>query len=138
MIADLRQVAGGDDTYPPILFFYQGGEEDGAAFFRKLWPAAAAVADMPRTFYDAFDIQRGGWKEMFGRDVWACGARAVRKGHMVGKPVGDPWILPGLFLVNGEQILWQHDFAHAGDHPDFAALSGLPAWQAAPARETAG
>ena len=129
MIADLRQVAGRDESYPPILFFYQGGREDGAAFFRKLWPEATAVADLPRNFYDAFDIQRGGMKEMFGREVWACGVRAARKGHLIGKPKGDPWVMPGLFLVQGAQILWQHDFAHAGDHPDFAALPRLPEWQ---------
>lgn len=84
---------------------------------------------MPRTFYDAFDIQRGGMKEMFGADVWACGVRAVTKGHFIGKAKGDPWIMPGLFLVNGAQILWQHDFKHAGDHPDFAAITDLPLLQ---------
>ncbi len=59
---------------------------------------------------------------MFGSGVWACGARAASKGHMIGAPVGDPWIMPGLFFVDNGQILWQHDFAHAGDHPDWETL----------------
>ncbi len=126
---DLRQVAGSDPNYPPILFFYQGSVSDGEAFFRKLWPQATAVADLPRTFYNAFGIQRGGLKEMFGPEVIACGFRAVSKGHFIGAPVGDPWIMPGLFLVKGETIFWRHDFRHTGDHPDFSQIPALAAQQ---------
>ena len=47
----------------------------------------------------------------------------MKKGHGIGKPVGDPWIMPGLFLTRADgQILWRHRFEHAGDHPDFANL----------------
>ncbi|MEM7802803.1 MAG: AhpC/TSA family protein [Chloroflexota bacterium] len=109
--------------YPELIFFFQGDNEQGEAFFRKLWPEARAVSDMPRKFYNAFGIERGGMKEMFGGGVWACGARAAAKGHTIGAPVGDPWVMPGLFLINEDgQIQWQHDFAHAGDHPDWKTL----------------
>ena len=43
----------------------------------------------------------------------------------LAKPVGDPWIMPGLFLVDGPNIVWHHDFKHAGDHPDFSKISQL-------------
>jgi len=112
-------------TYPDVLLFYQGSIEDGAAFFRRLWPEARAVSDLPQKFYTAFGIQRGGMKEMFGPEVWVCGVRAAAKGHFIGAPVGDPWLMPGLFLVDGEQIIWRRDFRHAGDHPDFAAIPRL-------------
>lgn len=110
--------------YPDIIFFFQGDNDQGEAFFRRLWPEARAVSDMPRKFYTAFDIQRGGLKEMFGAGVWACGVRASTKGHTIGAPVGDPWVMPGLFLIDpvSGQSLWQHDFAHAGDHPDWAKI----------------
>lgn len=114
-----------DSTYPDVLLFYQGSLEDGAAFFRRLWPEARAVSDLPQTFYTAFGIQRGGLKAMFGPEVWACGVRAAAKGHFIGAPVGDPWLMPGLFLADGAQIIWRHDFRHAGDHPDFAAIPRL-------------
>lgn len=110
-------------NYPEILFFYQGSVADGAAFFRRLWPEARAVADLAQTFYQAFGIQRGGMREMFGADVWACGVRAVAKGSFIGAPVGDPWMMPGLFLVREQQIVWHHQFRHAGDHPDFAQIA---------------
>lgn len=113
--------------YPELLFFYQGSIEDGEAFFRRLWPEARAVSDLPLKFYDAFGVERGGLREMFGPEVWACGVRAARKGSFIGAPVGDPWIMPGLFLVRDEQVLWRHAFRHAGDHPDFAQIPQLAA-----------
>lgn len=122
-MAELRQHAQADPSYPEIVLFFQGSSAEGEAFFARLWPEARAVSDTDLTFYNAFGIERGGLREMFGRDVWACGARAARKGHFVGRPVGDPWIMPGLFLVDDDgTVLWQHDFAHAGDHPDWSAV----------------
>ena len=47
------------------------------------------------------------------------------KGHVVGKPVGDPWQMPGLSLVQNPDVLWSHDFAHIGDHPDFTTMPQL-------------
>jgi hypothetical protein len=33
--------------------------------------------------------------------------------------------MPGLFWVAADRVLWRHDFAHVGDHPDFEALPRL-------------
>jgi hypothetical protein len=44
---------------------------------------------------------------------------------VAGKAAGDPWTMPGLFLLKGEAILWRHTFRHAGDHPDFARIPDL-------------
>jgi hypothetical protein len=30
--------------------------------------------------------------------------------------------MPGVFLVEDGRVVWQHDYRHAGDHPDFAAI----------------
>lgn len=123
MIRDLRAIAERHPDYPPILFFYQGTPEEGESFFRRLWPEARAVSDTARQYYNAFGIRRGGIREMFGPDVLACGVRATLKGNTIGAPTGDPWVMPGLFLVRGAQVLWQHDFRHAGDHPDFLRIA---------------
>jgi hypothetical protein len=129
MVADLRDLSRAIPDYPPIVFFYQGTPEEGAAFMRKLWAEARAIADLPKRFYNAFGLERGSLGQMFGAPVWACGLRAALKGHFIGKPVGDPWTMPGLFLVEQETITWQHDFKHAGDHPDWRAIPSLAAQQ---------
>lgn len=122
MVADLRQLTQKQSDYPPILFFYQGTVEDGTAFFGNLWPEAQAVADLEQRFYTLFGLSKGSAAQMFGPEVWACGVRAAFKGHFIGAPVGDPWMMPGVFFVEKDAVLWEHSFKHAGDHPDFKTL----------------
>ena len=109
--------------YPAVLFFFQGTPDEGQTFFAKHWPKARAVADADRFFYDAFDIERGRLGQLIGPRVVAAGVRAALKGNWVGRPVGDPRVMPGVLLVENEQVTWRHDFTHAGDHPDFDALA---------------
>ncbi len=123
LIADFRHIRETHPEFPQILFFYQGTVSDGRGFFPSLWREAKAIADLPKVFYNGFGLERGGMKEMFGAEVWACGVRAALKGHFIGAPVGDPWTMPGIFLVHHHQILWQHHFKHAGDHPTLEDLT---------------
>ena len=125
MVGELRKVVQTDPTYPPVLLVHQGTAEEGTAFFSTFWPEARAVSDEAKTFFTAFGIERAGFMQVFGPGAAACSLRAAAKGYLPGKAVGDPWLLPGLFLVQGEHVLWQHDFAHIGDHPDFARLPEL-------------
>lgn len=123
LIADLRDLSEKHSELPKILFFYQGTVSDGRDFFASLWREAKAIADLPKVFYNGFGLERGGVKEMFGAEVWACGVRAALKGHFIGAPVGDPWTMPGIFLAHQQQIVWQHRFKHAGDHPTLENLA---------------
>jgi hypothetical protein len=121
-VQDLRG-ASGDATFPSILFFFQGSPEEGARFFERFWPEARAVSDPERFFYGAFDIGRGRLGQLLGPRVLAAGLRAAFKGNRVGRPVGDPRVMPGLLLVENDHVTWRHDFEHAGDHPDFKGLA---------------
>ena len=62
---------------------------------------------------------------MFGPGVWSARKRATAKGHTNGGRSGDVFQMPGIFLVEGDRVLWQHEFSHAADHPDFARLPAL-------------
>jgi hypothetical protein len=121
-VQDLRTVATADPTYPPILFVYEGEVDDGAAFFARAWPEARAVSDPTRFLYKAFGVRRGTFKQMANPGVIACGIRAASKGHIQGKTTGDPWQMPGMFLLDQDRVIWRHDFAHAGDHPNLEEI----------------
>lgn len=105
-----------------MLYVHLGGVAPGDAFFDWADPQARAIADPTARLYEAFGLPRGGIKELFGPAVWACGVRATRKGHAVGRPVGDPFRMPGFFLVERGEIVWRHEPKHAGDHPDFGKV----------------
>jgi hypothetical protein len=115
----------GDPTYPPVLFVYQGTVADGEAFFGAFWPEARAVSDPSKQLYQAFGLHQGSLRQLTSPGVWACAIRATVQGNTVGKPVGDPWQMPGVFLVQGAEILWHHDYAHAGDNPDWTKVPQL-------------
>ena len=133
MVSDLRTLTATQAGYPNILFLYMGSVVEGETFFAAAWPEARAVSDPNKTFYGAFGLERGSFGQVFGPGAMACSLRAAGKGHVVGKPVGDPWQMPGLFLVQGPDVLWAHDFAHIGDHPDFTTMPQLIAELGVPA-----
>ena len=136
-VKDLRVAAeaadgnGGDRRrYPRVAFVHMGTPDAGARFLARYWPAAPGISDPDQRLYEAFHLPRGGVGQMFAPRVWSCGMRAWKKGHRVGRPVGDPWQMPGFFLLDPPAIpggdapvRWSHVPAHAGDHPDFAALA---------------
>ena len=122
IVRDLREIAASNSNYPEIVFFFQGSVEQGKSFFKKIWPEAKAIADLPKKFYSAFKLKRGTISQLFGHKVWMRGTEAMLKGNFVGLPVGDLWTMPGMFLVENNNIVWQHEFEHIGDHPDLSNL----------------
>ena len=100
-----------------------GTNSEGRAFLDGYWPGARGIADPGKRLYEAFEVERGGLAEMFGPRTVACGIRATLKGNAIGRKHGDPWTLPAFILAEGDRILWRHDGAHAGDHPDWNDLS---------------
>ena len=121
-LADLRRQASADPTFPAILFFHLGSTEQGDAFFSALAPEARAVSDADRLFYHAFGVPRAPKRQMLNPRVWLCGVRASGKGHRPGMPIGDPFQMPGLFLIEGDRIAWSFLPAHMGELPQVADI----------------
>lgn len=123
LIEDLRRIAAERPDFPRTVFFTLSGPERTREFFAERWPEAAAVADPERVFYDRMGPGRGNLVQLFGPKVWAASRRATKKGHQLGKPEGDVRQMPGMYLVRGSSILWEHDFEHAGDQPDLDRIT---------------
>lgn len=129
-VAELRQSSEAAD-FPPILFFFQGTPTEGRAFLRRDWPTVRAVADPGLRFYEAFGVERMSWTDMLRPALWEAQRRARARGFEQGERSGDIWRLPGVFLVLGDRVLWSHEYRHAGDLPDFAAVPALARARAA-------
>jgi hypothetical protein len=102
-----------------------GSVEEGLAFFDRFWPEARAVSDPEKFFYQAFALNQGSLRQMLGPSVWKKGLEASRKGNTIGMPIGDVRQMPGAFVVRKEAVLWQHDYRHTGDHPDFTKIPDM-------------
>ncbi|MBI4853456.1 MAG: AhpC/TSA family protein [Acidobacteria bacterium] len=105
-----------------MLFFGQGSVLETKEFFDSFWPEARAVSDKEHIFYQSFGLKQATLSTMLTPIAWVRVAQTALKGNFVGKFVGDIWMMPGIFLIKNENIIWQHDFQHAGDHPDFAKI----------------
>lgn len=91
-----------------------GSSEEGERFFDERWPEARAVSDESKQLYAGFGLATGSLGQLLGPRVLWAGVRAALRGHGVGKPVGDPTMMSGWFLVHGNDVLWEHVHEHAG------------------------
>ena len=94
----------------------------GREYVEKLWPGAPSVSDEARKFYKAFGVGRGTWWQLIQPKVWAAGVKAFFEGYRQGKTTADTAQMPGMFLVSGDRVAWSHEYSHAGDRPDLAAI----------------
>lgn len=124
-VSELRAIAEREPSFPPVLFFTQATSVELRAFLRRDWPTARAVADPERRLYAAFGIERMSPLGLLRPALWEAQRRARDKGFEPGERSGDIWRMPGVFLVRGAGVLWSHEFRHAGDLPDFAAIPHL-------------
>ena len=121
-VAEIRQAGASDPSFPATIYFHLGDLEQGDAFFSALAPEARAVSDPKLRFYDALGVPKAAKLQLIDPRVWACGIRASRKGHKAGRPVGDPFVMPGLFLVEEDRISWKFIPDHMGGLPRLAEI----------------
>lgn len=89
----------------------------------KLAPSLTCLAKSDDSVYRAYGLQDGGLREFASVDVLKAGFRAFKQGHVGGKPVGNPRMLPGTFIVDtSARIRYTYYSQHAGDHPDIDHL----------------
>jgi len=106
-LAEIQAAVKSDPTFPALLYFHLGTVKQGDDFFEPSAPEARAVADPKQYYYKAFGVPTASPLQLLDPRVWACGIRATRNGYkQQGKPVGNPFVKPGLFLVQAEQVTW--------------------------------
>ena len=108
-----------------VAFVTMSAEPDAAGFFDRY-----GMADVPRIsdpecrLYRAFDLKRGGWRDILGWNVWMRGFQAgVLEGHGAGPIEGDSFRMPGVFLIHNGKVV--RSFRHDGpaDRPDYLQLA---------------
>lgn len=112
--------------FPGVILFGTTDVETSRLFLSDRWPEVRVVCDQEKGFYRALGLGRGSLWELFGVGVWGAGIRSLARGYGIGRPAGDPFQMPGIFLVDGGHITWSHRSRHAGDHPDLAAVPLAP------------
>ena len=95
-----------------------GSVAETAAFRERFEVPFTMIADPEKQLFEAFGLKRASVGTLFSAKMMAKGARAMAKGHTIGKPTGDVRQLPGVFIIDAAgRILFSHYAASPSDHP---------------------
>jgi len=90
---------------------------------RDLTTSFTCLCDPAKNAYHAYDLSRGTSYELLSPHVIARGLQATLHGHFNGRPKGDPFQMPGVFIVDqGGIVRYVHRHKDAADNPPNAEL----------------
>ena len=101
----------------------QPGDTDEFCRNRLLYPAFVCLSDPDKAAYSAYGLARGSGSELINSHVVSRGFQATLHGHFLGMPKGDPFQMPGLFIVDRTGIVrYAHRHRDVADNPPNAEL----------------
>ncbi|MEM9381197.1 MAG: hypothetical protein AAGB93_14690 [Planctomycetota bacterium] len=109
--------------FPPTLLVHMGTPEQGERFLAKRWPEARAVSDPDKRLFDAFGLTHGSFAQLFGLRSWVAAVKAIKYG--VGRPIGDPLVLSGTFVVHGAKVIDADVAETTASLPDLERLAAV-------------
>lgn len=85
---------------------------------------ALRVSDPDCSLYDAFGLEKGDFGQLFGPKVMYRGiVFGIIQKLGIGGFKGDPWQLPGIFLLHKGKVVKAYRHSSAADVPDIGFLS---------------
>ncbi len=82
------------------------------------------ISDKEKLVYKKYGLNKTGFRAMFGiKNWWRAFVAGLVKGHLIGKPAGDPWQMPGVFLLQNQRILNKFTYQYVSDQPDFVKFA---------------
>ena len=102
------------------------GSPEQARKFREYYKLPfVLLSDPQQEAYKAFHVPRGGIMSVAGPAIWGAGAQSFFK-HGVGQIIGDPYQLPGSFVIDREgRIAFAHRGKTSADVPTNDELVGV-------------
>jgi peroxiredoxin len=91
----------------------------------KLAPDLDCFADDKNDGYYAWGLRQGTAGEAFahGLDILKASAKAFTSGHVQGATTGDPYMLPGTFIIDRDGLVrYAYYSEYAGDDPAIEVL----------------
>lgn len=113
------------DAGGEVALVTMGTPEQAAAFRAHHQLSFRCLADAERTAYRAYGLPCGGLGAVAGPAMWAVGLRALLS-HGVGQMIGDPYQLPGSFVIDKAGIVRHvHRAASSADWASNEELIGV-------------
>jgi hypothetical protein len=121
-VEELLKLVKANKKFPSVLMVFPAEISEGKEFFDRFWPEARAVSDPKGDLYRILGVKRASLRQMFGPGVWFRAVQAMKAGYTPGKVIGNPWLLPAMYLVRNGEIKWSWAFKNIGDQPMFEQI----------------
>jgi peroxiredoxin len=107
-----------------IVLGHMGTAGDFAAFAGRYGLSALpSVSDPERMLYKGLGLRRGRlWQLLGPRVIWRW-LKSTIAGNLPGRIKGDPFQLPGAFLLHHGHVIKAHAYRDASDRPDYIELA---------------
>src|SRR5690554_467509 len=84
------------------------------------------ISDPDRELYRTFGLRKATADQFLNpKNWWRAFTQGVLHGHLIGKPAGNVYQMPGVFLFHKKKILNKFTYRYVSDMPDFLRLSTL-------------
>lgn len=80
-------------------------------------------SDPTCTLYEAFGLERGKLRQLFGPIVWFRAIPAFLKGMGLGRLQGDGFRLPGVFVIQDGKVISRYRAQSAADRPNYVEIA---------------
>jgi hypothetical protein len=82
------------------------------------------ISDKHQHLYKSYGLGKTTARSLFGvPNWWRAFIAGLLKGHLVGKPSGDPFQMPGVFVLERNKLLNKFTYKYVSDLPDFVKLA---------------
>lgn len=122
-VAERRKQIEADGTR--IVMVHMGTPAQADDFFTRYGlPDVTRISDPEARLYRAFELRRASFWQLFGPKSLARYRSAnVGDGGRIGRPVDDPFRMPGVFLIRHGRILKEFRHQSVADRPDYCSLA---------------
>lgn len=127
-VSDLARTRAAIEEHAALVVVHLGSPSEGSAFLSRAGlDGVHHVSDPKARVYEAFGLERGSLRQLFGPAVMKRGVEAgLFGGHGIGLLAGDGTRMPGVFLVHRGEILRAFVHRDAGERPSYADLAVCP------------
>lgn len=80
------------------------------------------VSDPSRALYHAFGLERGRLEQLMNLSILRRAISSTLRGNVIGRTIGDPKQMPGVFVLRDGRVLRAHRHRSAADRPDYLSL----------------
>ena len=124
-LADISEVRASIETKSiKIVLVHMGPIDDALGFFKNYnLPNINHVLDEEASLYHSFGLENGTIGQLFGIQEFTRGfQQGLLKGRGLGAPKRNSYQMPGVFLLEKNQILAQHIHRSASDNPNYQKI----------------